>query len=36
MASHPSAEPPVTEFAVIKLTPSVEAKIADLIKKAAG
>jgi len=25
-----------TEFAVIKLTPGVEAKIADLIKKAAG
>jgi len=25
-----------TEFAVIKLTPDVEAKIADLIKKAAG
>jgi uncharacterized protein YdhG (YjbR/CyaY superfamily) len=25
-----------TEFAVIKLTPSVEARIADLVKKAAG
>jgi uncharacterized protein YdhG (YjbR/CyaY superfamily) len=25
-----------TEFAVIKLTPGVEARIADLIKKAAG